>query len=97
MAAAAIKKNIDIMVVGVIFYSVFLDIDGQSLRLRGPAINWWLFLGLSCSLLKYIMAHFIKVFKKLRKIFLLLLLSKAESRWKWYVPLIFDLNLARWK
>ena len=31
------------MVVGVILFSLFLDIDGQSLRLRGPAINWWLF------------------------------------------------------
>ena len=31
------------MVVGVICFSLFLDIDGQSLRLRGPAINWWLF------------------------------------------------------
>ena len=43
MAAAAIKKN-DMVVVGVIFFSLFLDIDGQSLRLRGPAINGWLFL-----------------------------------------------------
>ena len=25
------------------FFSLFLDIDGHSLRLRGPAINWWLF------------------------------------------------------
>ena len=30
------------VLVGVIFFSLFLDIDGQSLRLRGPAINWWL-------------------------------------------------------
>ena len=30
-------------VVGIIFFSIFLDIDGQSLRLRGSAINWWLF------------------------------------------------------
>ena len=30
--------------VGVIFFSLFLDIDWQSLRLSGPAINWWLFL-----------------------------------------------------
>ena len=22
---------------------IILDVDGQSLRLRGPAINWWLF------------------------------------------------------
>ena len=44
MAAAAIWKKIDMVVVGVIFFSLFLDIDGQSLRLRGPAINWWLFL-----------------------------------------------------
>ena len=29
MAAAAIKKNL-----------LILNIDGQSLRLRGPAINW---------------------------------------------------------
>ena len=27
------------MVVGVILFSLFLDIDGQSLCLRGPAIN----------------------------------------------------------
>ena len=27
------------VVVEVIFFSLFLDIDGQSLRLRGPAIN----------------------------------------------------------
>ena len=38
MAAAAIKK-IDIVVLGVIFSTLFLDIDGQSLRQRGPAIN----------------------------------------------------------
>ena len=38
MAATAIKK-INMVVVGVIFFSLFLDIDGQSLRLRGPAIN----------------------------------------------------------
>ena len=36
-------KQIDMVVVGVIFFSLFIDIDGQSLRLRGPAINWWLF------------------------------------------------------
>ena len=30
-----LKKND----MGVIFFSLFLDIDGQSLRLRGPAIN----------------------------------------------------------
>ena len=36
-------KKSDILIVGVIFFSLFLDIDGQSLRLRGPAINWWLF------------------------------------------------------
>ena len=43
MAAAAIFLKNDI--VGVIFLSLlnFLDIDGQSLRLRGPAINWLLF------------------------------------------------------
>ena len=34
-----LKKQIDIVVVRVIFFSLFLDIDGQSLRLRGPAIN----------------------------------------------------------
>ena len=28
------KKKIDMVVVGVIFFSLFLDIDGQSLRLR---------------------------------------------------------------
>ena len=39
MAAAAIKKKIAMVVVGVIFFSLFLDIDGQSRRLRGPAIN----------------------------------------------------------
>ena len=33
------KKQIDMVVVGVIFFSLFLDIDGQSLRLRGPAMN----------------------------------------------------------
>ena len=32
-------KKIDMVVVGVIFFSLFLDIDGQSLRLRGPAIR----------------------------------------------------------
>ena len=37
------KKKIDIVVLGGIFFSLFLDIDGQSLRLRGPAISWWLF------------------------------------------------------
>ena len=42
MAAAAILKN-DMVLVGGIFFSLFLDIDGQSLRLRGSAINWWLF------------------------------------------------------
>ena len=31
------------VVVGGIFFSLFLDIDGQSLRLMGTAINWWLF------------------------------------------------------
>ena len=36
-------KKIDMVVVGVIFFYLFLDIDGQSLRLRGHAINWWLF------------------------------------------------------
>ena len=40
------KKMIDMVVVGVIFFSLFLDIDEQSLRLRGPAINWWLFLSM---------------------------------------------------
>ena len=44
MAAAAILVLIDssqndMVVVGVIFFSLFLDIDGQSLRLRGPAIK----------------------------------------------------------
>ena len=34
-----LKKKIDMVVVGVIFFSFFLDIDGQSLWLRGPAIN----------------------------------------------------------
>ena len=38
MAAAAIKKKIDVVGVGVIFFSLFLDIDGRSLRLRGPAM-----------------------------------------------------------
>ena len=38
MAATAFLKKID-MVVGVIFSSLFLGIDGRSLRLRGPAIN----------------------------------------------------------
>ena len=38
MAAAAIKE-IDMVLVGDIFFSLFLDIDGQILRLRGPAIN----------------------------------------------------------
>ena len=38
IVAAAIKKN-DMVVVGVIFFSLFLDIGGRSLRLRGPAIN----------------------------------------------------------
>ena len=33
-----LKKN-DMVVVGVSFFSLFLDIDGHSLRLRGPAIN----------------------------------------------------------
>ena len=37
MAAAAIYKKINMVVVGVIFFSLF--IDGQSLRLRSPAIN----------------------------------------------------------
>ena len=32
------KKN-DMVLVGVIFFSLFLDIDEESLRLRGPAIN----------------------------------------------------------
>ena len=31
------------VVVGIIVFPLFLDIDGQSIRLRGPAINWWLF------------------------------------------------------
>ena len=49
MAAAAIQKNFDMIVVGGggIFFSLFLDINGQSLRLRGPAISWWLFLHLN--------------------------------------------------
>ena len=47
MAAAAIKKN-DMDVVGVIFFSLFLDIDWQNLQLRGPANNWWLFLLNEC-------------------------------------------------
>ena len=34
-----VRKKIDM----VIFVSLFLDIDWQSLRLRGPAINWWFF------------------------------------------------------
>ena len=34
---AAAKKNY--MVVWVIFFSLFLDNNGHSLRLRGPAIN----------------------------------------------------------
>ena len=34
-------KIIDFVVVGVIVFSSFLDIDG--LRLRGPDINWWQF------------------------------------------------------
>ena len=29
----------------------FLDVDGQSLRLRGPAINWWLFLYLNIDMI----------------------------------------------
>ena len=36
------KKKINMVVVGVIFFSLFLDIDGQSLRLRGrdlPSID----------------------------------------------------------
>ena len=40
MTVEAIKKN-DMVVVEIIFFSLFLD--GQSLRVRGPAINWWLF------------------------------------------------------
>ena len=36
MTVAAIKKKAMVLV-GIIFFSLFLD--GQSLRLRGPAIN----------------------------------------------------------
>ena len=42
MAATAIKKNWHVGSVGH-FFTLSLDIDGQSLRLRGHAINWWLF------------------------------------------------------
>ena len=38
MAAAAIKTKLHGGSEGH-FFSLFLDIDGQSLRLRGPAIN----------------------------------------------------------
>ena len=49
MAAAAIWKRIDMVVVGVIFFSLFLDIDKQSLQLRGPAINCGYFQDMYCK------------------------------------------------
>ena len=36
MAVSSIQKKIDMVVVRVIFFLLFLDIDRQSLRLRGP-------------------------------------------------------------
>ena len=55
------------VVVGVIFFSLFLGIDGQSLQLRGPAINCWLFFYLNINIFNHIKQEIVLVFQELLK------------------------------